>query len=402
MEVRVPLKARVVAIAVVASALFASSASAVGIEENFDSLTPPTLPSGWTASHIGNNAVDWITSPTQPFNAPNGNFAPDPAGTDNCTDPIPASAVVDERLTTPGVILTASPVVIFQNNYDTENGNDGGVLEVSINGGGFTDIIAAGGVVVENGYPNTIATRFGSPIAGRPAWTGTSNGYVRTFIGMPFVHDGDSIQLRWRMAADCSVGGVGWRIDDLRLGHGPAAATSAATGVTGTAAVLNGSITSDIPSSYQFEYGLSAAYGSTTAAAPKTAANTPQAVTETLNGLAPATTYHYRALATNGIGAAHGDDQTFTTVAADADPPETTIDKVKVKADHGKAKFAFSASEAGSTFECKLDKAGFALCTSPQKYRHLDAGHHKFKVRATDGAGNLDPTPAKEKFKIDG
>jgi hypothetical protein len=399
MEVLVPRKASIVTVAAVASALFASSASAAGIEENFDSLTPPTLPAGWAASHTGTNAVDWITSPTQPFNAPNGVFAPDPAGTDACTAPIPASAVVDELLTTPAVTLTASPVVIFENNYNTESGNDGGVLEVSINGGAFNDIIAAGGVVVENGYNDTISTRFGNPIGGRPAWTGTSSGYVRTFIGMPFVHDGDSVQLRWRMAADCSEAGVGWRIDDLRFGHGPAAVTSAATGVTGTAAVLNGSITSDIPSSYQFEYGTSVAYGSTTGAASKTAANDPQAVTEALGGLAPDTTYHYRTLATNGIGAAHGEDQTFTT---DGDPPETTIDKVKLKADRGKANFTFSASEPGSTFECKLDKAQLASCTSPQKYRHLDKGRHKFTVEATDAAGNVDPTPAKEKFRIDG
>jgi len=32
--------------------------------------------------------------------------------------------------------------------------------------------------------------------------------------------------------------------------------------------------------------------------------------------------------------------------------------------------------------------------------KHLDEGKHKFKVRATDAAGNTDPTPAKDKFKV--
>ena len=39
---------------------------------------------------------------------------------------------------------------------------------------------------------------------------------------------------------------------------------------------------------------------------------------------------------------------------------------------------------------------------SPKKVKHLDEGKHKFKVRAVDGAGNVDPTAAKDKFKVVG
>jgi hypothetical protein len=87
--------------------------------------------------------------------------------------------------------------------------------------------------------------------------------------------------------------------------------------------------------------------------------------------------------------------------AADTTPPETTIDKGPAKrtAKH-KAKFQFSASETPATFECALDRDKFKPCTSPAKYKGLGGGKHTFFVRATDAAGNADPTPAKLKWKV--
>jgi hypothetical protein len=88
-------------------------------------------------------------------------------------------------------------------------------------------------------------------------------------------------------------------------------------------------------------------------------------------------------------------------VAADSDPPETTITKgAPNKTDKTKLKFKFTSSEPGSTFECRLDKKKFNPCTSPRKVKRLDEGKHKFKVRAIDAAGNVDSTPAKDKFKV--
>jgi hypothetical protein len=88
--------------------------------------------------------------------------------------------------------------------------------------------------------------------------------------------------------------------------------------------------------------------------------------------------------------------------AIDNDPPETAITKAPAKKiEKRKAKFKFSADEAVAGFECKLDKKKFKPCRSPRKY-NVAAGKHKFLVRATDVAGNVDPTPAKAKFKVVG
>jgi hypothetical protein len=66
----------------------------------------------------------------------------------------------------------------------------------------------------------------------------------------------------------------------------------------------------------------------------------------------------------------------------------------------GKAKFAFRSSEAGSRFECKLDRKKVARCKSPRRYTGLKPGRHSFSVWAIDAAGNKDPTPAKRSFRV--
>jgi hypothetical protein len=52
------------------------------------------------------------------------------------------------------------------------------------------------------------------------------------------------------------------------------------------------------------------------------------------------------------------------------------------------ATFAFSDSEAGVAFSCRLDAGSFALCATPKPYSGLAEGTHTFTVAATDAAGN--------------
>ena len=57
----------------------------------------------------------------------------------------------------------------------------------------------------------------------------------------------------------------------------------------------------------------------------------------------------------------------------------------------------FGANES-ATFACSLDEAAYTPCDSPTRYADLHPGWHTFAVRATDAAGNVDPTPAEVRW----
>ena len=79
----------------------------------------------------------------------------------------------------------------------------------------------------------------------------------------------------------------------------------------------------------------------------------------------------------------------------DTTPPETTITSGPASPTSAtSATFMFSSTEAGSTFACALDLGAFLPCASPFTYDGLAAGGHEVRIRATDAAGNLDPSPA--------
>ena len=95
----------------------------------------------------------------------------------------------------------------------------------------------------------------------------------------------------------------------------PAVVTGAASGISGTAATLNGTVEPNGgATTWRFEYGTTTAYGSATSSQPVSGPG-PQPVSAPLSGLTPGTTYHYRLVATSPGGTAHGDDATFTTPA---------------------------------------------------------------------------------------
>jgi len=89
------------------------------------------------------------------------------------------------------------------------------------------------------------------------------------------------------------------------------------------------------------------------------------------------------------------------TPPADTTAPETSISSGPESSTTATgAGFAFGASEAGSSFSCKLDAGSWASCSSPKSYSALALGSHEFSVRATDAAGNADATPATRVWTI--
>ncbi len=182
------------------------------LSENFDGVAAPALPAGWVATvAAGLSTNNWRTVTTTPDTAPNTAFVPDP------------STVHDVRLDSPVIAIQSSSArLTFRNNFVTEAGFDGGVLEISIGGGPFVDILAAGGSFVSGGYNRTLSTGFSNPLPGRQAWSGNSNGYITTVVNLPASAAGQNVQLRWRFGSDSSVSSTGWRVDSISVGDGSA------------------------------------------------------------------------------------------------------------------------------------------------------------------------------------
>lgn len=91
------------------------------------------------------------------------------------------------------------------------------------------------------------------------------------------------------------------------------------------------------------------------------------------------------------------------TWTIDTVPPDTSITAgPSGPANPPSGAFSFTASEPGSGFECALDDASFAPCTSPRALTDLADGGHVFRVRAVDAAGNTDPSPATRFWSVDG
>ena len=179
--------------------------------ESFDFVMPPALPAGWTATNGTNpDGILWQTSnsglPSPPADSPpNAAWVNDPA------------AISDKYLNSPPIenFILDHAFLSFRNNYSLEASQDGGVLEISIDGGPFQDILAAGGSFIGGGYNGTISACCGNPLAGRQAWTGSSGGFITTTVNMS-AGRGHTIVLRWRMGSDSSVSGQGWRVDNYK------------------------------------------------------------------------------------------------------------------------------------------------------------------------------------------
>jgi hypothetical protein len=181
----------------------------------FDGVTPPVLPSDWTATQGVNitGAPTWATSLITPNTPPNDVFSTAP---DN---------ILDNRLDTPVIFVRVyEHTVTFRQSYNLESGFDGAVLEVSapnINGGAFTDITdpAVGGTL-NPGYNTVISSASQSPIAGRMAWSGNSGGYIYTWVYIgTAIPEYTPVALRFRLVTDNSVASAGWRIDTFDWHH---------------------------------------------------------------------------------------------------------------------------------------------------------------------------------------
>jgi hypothetical protein len=104
----------------------------------------------------------------------------------------------------------------------------------------------------------------------------------------------------------------------------PTVTTGSVTAIKDTSAALGGTINPNgAATAYHFDWGLTSAYGATTASKTLAAGTKSVAVKETITPLLPGTVYHYRLDAQNSSGIVFGRDRTFRS-GGNAPPGVTT------------------------------------------------------------------------------
>jgi len=202
--------------------------------ESFNEVTPPALPNGWISDDTEGEGVVWTSESGVGDSVPNAVYCPDSDFTD---------AVF---LYSPTMTLPSGPSQLsFRQSFNLEDQYDGGVLQISIGGSTFEDILAAGGSFVTGGYVEQILSDYDprrcadDPLVGDNAWSGTSDGFITTLVNLPANAEGKTIQLRWACGTDCVnealTGTGGWWMDNFLVFQ---TNLSCCTGVTVPAPVI--------------------------------------------------------------------------------------------------------------------------------------------------------------------
>jgi hypothetical protein len=107
----------------------------------------------------------------------------------------------------------------FSFEQDATNAYDGGMIELSNNGGAsWVDI----GASASPGYNGTLFTGSNNPLSGRNAFVRTSPSYPSSnlvTVNLGTTYAGQTVQIRFRIGCDEAAGGAGWQIDDIAFSN---------------------------------------------------------------------------------------------------------------------------------------------------------------------------------------
>lgn len=216
--------------------------------QNFDGVTAPTLPSGWSTT-AGGGQTAWVTTSTASDTAPNAVYSPAAASTGS-----------NELVSATYTLFPGATQLSFRQRYEFESGFDGGVLEIKIGAGAFADIVTAGGSFVSGGYTATLSSN--NPLGARAAWSGTNASFSTVIVNLPAAAAGQNVQFRWRSGTDSSIGRAGWWMDSISInatvccgvGFAPIITSppQSQTVVSGNPAGFSVSVIGDAPFSYQW------------------------------------------------------------------------------------------------------------------------------------------------------
>ena len=163
-----------------------------------------TISGFWTtASAPAGNP--WIAHNVRSKSAPNSFFTSNLGSTSDQTIATTANFAIG----------ASAPNLSFWHWYNSEPSWDGGVLEISLDGGtSWSDIGAAN--FTQNGYNGNLNAS-ANPLGGRAAWNGNSSAFVETKVNMTPYANQATAKLRWRFGSDGSVAATGWNVDDITM-----------------------------------------------------------------------------------------------------------------------------------------------------------------------------------------
>jgi hypothetical protein len=312
--------------------------------ENFDGVSAPALPPQWTSAVTSGVQSNWTTTNGGSDTGPNSVFAPD------------TGSATQTELTSPSFsVLSASAQLTFRHNYNlamraishprSTNYYDGGALQISIGGGAFSDILAAGGSFVTGGYNCTLSAGTANPLAGTQAWGGNSGGWLTTTVNLPASAAGQNVQLKWVLATGVNTSvAAGWFVDSISVQDSsfsccspntnvpPGISTQPTNQVTnvGGSASFSVGATGSPPLSYQWNFGGVPLGGATSATLSLVNVQTSQAG-------------NYSAIVSDSSGAVTSAVATLTVVVSPSIVAQPTNQTVAAG-----ASVAFQVSAAGS------------------------------------------------------
>lgn len=145
---------------------------------------------------------DWNLSTKNPHSGNTSWFAVDPDAFSNQSLILKSPVQIKEN-----------SLLRFWHDYNTEDSFDGGVVEITIDGGLTWEDL--GDKMIQNGYNGEIPVLNASTVQG-PAFTGSSDGYVQTIVDLNS-YKGKSVQIRFRMGSDVLSPATGWYVDDVDI-----------------------------------------------------------------------------------------------------------------------------------------------------------------------------------------
>lgn len=180
-----------------------TSVASIPLEEHFDASA--SLPAGWTQSVFGAGSP-WVTSTTRFSTAPRSMFSPSVAPNG------------EALLVSPAILVGAQGGTLeFQHRYDLESRSDGGVVEASLDGGSWFDLLNSAATVEAGDYNNTIRSNSSSTLHGREVWTGTIANFESVRVTAPGAWSGQQLRFRWRLVHNSATVQTGWNVDDVKF-----------------------------------------------------------------------------------------------------------------------------------------------------------------------------------------